>query len=335
MNHIDEEQQNTVPLNLEAHRLALEFAKEQHNAQKGKKVYYNTLAIYAVHSFLKWLRIESDLAQGESWNPGLRALFDVADLVLPGLGKLECRRILPGENDCVLPIEVTDDRIGYVGVKFEDKLNEVHIVGFIPEINSLEPPERLRLVDFQPIEVLIDKIYLLESKKIGVQAFLPRKEQTLVDLRQWFEDIFEVGWHTVETLFGTSAVSQSVGVRETGFLREKLSYDPAFSVTRAKQVDLGIRLSGHPLALIVTIAPQTDGQTYIRLRLRPSGGQICLPPGVRLTVFDESGTTSPDLGAQARDADDWIQLQFRGDPGEEFRVEVTFEDASITEYFMI
>ena len=113
MNDI-EEQQVPVPLNLEAHRLALEFAKEQRNPQKGKKVYLNTLAVYAVHSFLKWLQIDSDLTQGESWNPGLRALYDVADLVLPGIGKLECRRILPEENDCVLPLEVTDERIGYV-----------------------------------------------------------------------------------------------------------------------------------------------------------------------------------------------------------------------------
>jgi len=193
MNHI-EEQQNTIPLNPEAHRLALKFAKEQHNLQKSKKVYLNTLAIYAVHSFLKWLRIDSDLTQGESWNPGLRTLFDVADLVLPGLGKLECRRILPGEMDCVLPIEVTDDRIGYVGVKFDENLEEVHIVGFIPEVDSSEPPERLRLLDFQPIEVLIDKVYFLESRASSVQVSLLERKQIPVKLRQWFNSTFETGW---------------------------------------------------------------------------------------------------------------------------------------------
>lgn len=153
-----ENQQISVPLNPEAHRLALEFAKEQHNPQKGKKVYLNTLAVYAVHSYLKWLRIDSDLTQSDSWNPGLRALFDVADLVLPGIGKLECRRILPEEMGCVLPIDVTDDRIGYVGVKFEEELKKVYLVGFISEIDSLEPPERPGIEDFQPIEALAEKI---------------------------------------------------------------------------------------------------------------------------------------------------------------------------------
>ncbi|PHM06717.1 DUF1822 family protein, partial [Nostoc sp. 'Peltigera malacea cyanobiont' DB3992] len=75
-------------------------------------------AVYAVHSYLKWLNIETALNQGDSWHRGLRAIFDVADLVLPGVGKLECRPVLPDEAAIVLPPIMTQERIGYVAVQF-------------------------------------------------------------------------------------------------------------------------------------------------------------------------------------------------------------------------
>ncbi len=51
--------QITVPLGIEAHRKAQQFAAEQATPQKRKRVYLNTLAVYAVHNFLNWLKIET------------------------------------------------------------------------------------------------------------------------------------------------------------------------------------------------------------------------------------------------------------------------------------
>jgi hypothetical protein len=58
-----------------------------------------------------------------------------------------------------------------------------------------------------------------------------------------------------------------------------------------------------------------------------------LPTGVQLKVLDNSGAVF--LEAQARSADNYIQLQFRGDLQEEFSVQVTFNDMSIKENFVI
>ena len=125
----------TVPLGSLAHALARPFAAEQITPQKGKKTYLNTLAIYAVHTYLKWLQIETEISQGDSWHPLKRALFDVADLVIPGVGKLECRPVLPGETAFSLPPEVTEDRIGYVAVQFNERLNEVQLLGFVRAVD--------------------------------------------------------------------------------------------------------------------------------------------------------------------------------------------------------
>lgn len=58
-----------IPLGSEAHKWAQQFATEQTTPQKGKKVYLNTLAVYAVHTYLSWFQIETNLAQSDSWQP--------------------------------------------------------------------------------------------------------------------------------------------------------------------------------------------------------------------------------------------------------------------------
>ena len=50
-----------IPLEQTARNLALQFASEQANPQKGKRVYFNTLAVWAVNYFLEWMELETDL----------------------------------------------------------------------------------------------------------------------------------------------------------------------------------------------------------------------------------------------------------------------------------
>lgn len=70
-----------VSLNREAHEKALEFAVNQSTPELGKRVDLNTLAVYAVHSFLGWMEIETDLNASDSWNPFLGSIVDTADML--------------------------------------------------------------------------------------------------------------------------------------------------------------------------------------------------------------------------------------------------------------
>jgi hypothetical protein len=155
-----------IPLQLssEAYACAKKFAGEQATTWKAKQVYLNTLAIYAVQSYLQWMEFETDPSQGDSWNPGIRALFDVADLVLPGIGKLECRPILPGETVISLPQEVTEERIGYVAVQFEEKLDQVKLLGFYPLVDRENPPEVIQLTELKSFESLIERLEELQTE---------------------------------------------------------------------------------------------------------------------------------------------------------------------------
>ncbi|CAD5990403.1 hypothetical protein PCC9214_05787 [Planktothrix tepida] len=155
----------TIQLTKKAHEDAQKFASKQANSQKVKQVYLNTLAVYAVYDFLEWLKIQTDLNAGDSWNSLIRSFHNVADLVIPNLGKLECRPVLPGETVISLPPEVSEDRIAYVGVQFQEQLNEVELLGFYPTIDPQAPLEEIKIANLQPIETLIDYLDRLESAK--------------------------------------------------------------------------------------------------------------------------------------------------------------------------
>ena len=327
-----------VPLGGEAHRFAQQFAAQQATPQKGKRVYFNTLAVYAVNSYLKWLQIETSLGQSDSWHPGKRAVFDVADLALPGIGKLECRPVLLGETACYLPPEVTENRIGYIGVQFGESLEEVQLLGFAPAVDAVNPPEELQIADFQPLDALIESISQLKAaididnvsspQQVGVDPVVVRENavspnQTPVNLSRWLQNVFEGAWQSLESFLGTANLAWSF----------RRSDRPETIVRGGKLIDLGIQLAGHPVALVVTLIPEADQKLNVILQLHPTASQTYLPQSTRLTVLDKSGEIF--LEVQARSADNFIQLQFSGIAGERFSVEVALGVASIREDFVI
>lgn len=317
----------TVPLTRKAHTFARGFAAEQATAKKGKQVFFNTLAVYAMYTYLQWLRVETDLNQSQSWNPAARVFVNASDLFIPNVGSLECCPVLPGEKAFSISPDLIGDRIGYAVVELGEDFNEVRLVGFIKAVDTSDTSEEMLIADIQPMETLLDCIPSNVVEQSPVSAN--------VKLSQWFQNVFEAGWQTVETLFSGTAANPIFSFRSADFLSERGLYDPALSISCAKKIDLGIRLVGHPIALIVTIAPQVDEKTYIRLWLCPSGNQNYLPPGLQMIVCDKTGASYPGLTAQARSADNWMQLQFKGQSGEHFSVKLVFNDASITEYFVI
>ena len=305
-----------IGLTNEAHYLAKQAAIEQATPQKGKQVYMNTLAVWAVNIYLQGLKVSTDLSQSFSWIPGMRSLYDVADLFIPGVGFLECRPVLPGENVVSVPLGATD-RFGCVAVQFSESLQEVQLIGFI-EINDLEP-EPVSLTALRPVETLFDHICL---QPVNAK---PRK----IDVNQWFQNIFTNGWQTLETLLSTQVANPVTNIRSI----ELKEADELIRVETAKLIDLGIQLSGQPFSLIITIVILNNEERDVRVRLHPTGDQICLPPGLELIVLEETGAISQQT--KARNADNYMQLAFFGTRGESFGIEVVLADASITEYFLL
>ncbi|MCA1994900.1 MAG: DUF1822 family protein [Coleofasciculus sp. S288] len=288
----------TVPLISSAHQLARQFAAEQSTPEKGLRVYLNTLAVWAVHRYLQWLAYEPDLSVSDSWNPSLRALFDVADLVLPNLGKLECRPVLPGETVITLPSEVMQDRIGYVAVQFGLSTESVELLGFAPA--TVNQAEVLPIVDLQPLEAMLEYLDGLE---------LP------VQLSRWLQNRFEAGWQPVEDVLALPVAMRLAPVR------------------RAKQIELETDFSRHALVLVLTLQPEDRETLVINLQLCSVDEQIALPSQLKLQVLTESGDIFREITAS--ETDTFLQYEFAGQWGERFSVKVVLGSASFTEAFAI
>lgn len=304
-----------IPLGKDAHQKAEEFAAEQDSVEKGKQVYLNTLAVYAVNNYLKWLKVETALHQSDSWDWRIRTFFDVADLMLENVGKLECRPLLPGMDALVLPQEVTRERIGYVAVRFSERLDCVEILGFAPARAILGHSEVIAINKLQSLDVLIDTI---------------NQRKNLVNLCQWFEGIFDRGWQSPELVFAGDFRSSKLRHRwrSAATATRKDNDYVTNSISRAKVVDVG-----RQIILLIELTPTNSEVFDIRLRVYPAEDTVHLPSDLQLTIFDESGNAC--MKAQSEAADDWMQLEFACQHEEKFSVELKLGKACITEEFVV
>ena len=144
-----------VPLGIEAHKQAKKLASVQATVSTGKRVYLNSLAVYAVNSYLTWVKVTTDLTASDSLNPALASLFNVADLLIPNVGRLECRPVLPEQKFIALPPEAIEDRIGFIGVQFRESLDFAELLGFAPALDITNPPRTIIIVGIDSFRKLI------------------------------------------------------------------------------------------------------------------------------------------------------------------------------------
>ena len=290
-----------IPLSRCAHKLAEEFAAEQYSLEKSKKVYLNTLAVYAVHSYLTWLNIKTTLT-GDSWHKSLRATFDAADLEVVNVGKLECLPVLPGKKTISLPPEATIDRIGYVVVQFHQKFDAVKLLGFISINAILEQSEIIKLNDLRPLEALLETIHI-------------------VNLRQWLEGIFKQDWQVPELLI-------SHNLRGTAITDPLTLESKSQSVSRAKVINVGKQV-----VLMVQLTSNIVDVFDIRVRTYPGEDETHLPADLQLVILDEDH--NPCMEVQSRNIDNWIQLEFSCEHEEKFGVMLMLGDTTIKENFVV
>ncbi|MDZ7959845.1 MAG: DUF1822 family protein [Aulosira sp. DedQUE10] len=308
-----------LPIAQVARTTAQKFASQQPTPEKATQVRLNTLAVWVVNEYLQMMEIATDLTASDSWNPVMRLFADVADLAMPAFGRLECRPVGVLENTCSVPPETWEERIGYVVVQIDESLQEARLLGFVPSVAAQELP----LSQLQSPEAFIEHLGQLRQSPTS----------TLVNLSRWFAGLFESGWQSVEALWNVQEPQLAYAFRSPETFEQEMHKQQETITRRAKLMDFGIQIANKPLMLIVELCPQSDEKTHIRLQLHPTGNLLYLPLGVQLTVLDESGAVF--LEAQARSADNYIQLQFRGDTREIFSVKVALNDISITEQFVI
>ncbi|NEQ13565.1 MAG: DUF1822 family protein [Moorea sp. SIO3E2] len=308
MNNLTEKLTFSVPLTRDWYQLAETFSREQHEPDKAQDVYLNTLAVYAVNFYLQCMEVETDLPASDSSNPALRSLMNVSDLMVKGWGKLECRPVLPGDLVCDIPPESRQDRVGYVVVEIHKPSNQAKLLGF----SKTAVEGSLDISKIESLEQLINQL----------PEPLPELESNVVKLLEWLKGNFEVGWQSVSDL-----------------LSPKLR--PAFRNTedqqeRAKLIDLfdlGLELAGNPVVLIITIRKIDKETASVRAQIYPKGEALTLPPNLKLSVLTATGDIFTEV--TARSNDEFIQYQFNAQQGDNFGIQVSLGEASVTERFQV
>ena len=316
-----------LPITQAARTIAQQFATQQPTPHKAEQVLLNTLSVCVVNDYLQMMGIPTNLAASDSWNPIVRLCSDVADLEVPGIGRLECRPLRSTEQICHIPPEVWSDRIGYVMVQIDESLREASLLGFTPSVATLELP----INQLRSPEDLIDRLQELMHPTTAPASSLNHSfRSTQANLSQWLNNVVEAGWQTVETLLTPPESNLAFSFR--GDLVAPELKKPEAAVRKAKLIDLGIENTDIFVALVVEINPESEGKTNILLQVHPMGNQTYLPPSLQLIVLDDGSTF---LEAESRNADDYVQLEFSGTPGEQFSVRVALGNASIQEDFVI
>ncbi|AFZ56097.1 DUF1822 family protein [Anabaena cylindrica FACHB-243] len=373
MNYPTEQQSISIPISAKLRDTALKFAQEQPNQEKAKLVYLNTLAVQVVNNYLQMLDISTAIEASHSWDCWGRMGGDVADLLLTGIGHLECRYIRTGEEVCYIPPEVSNDRFGYVIVEINQTCQEGKIIGFLPEVTTTE----INLKQLQPLELLIEHYHQFSGVKLRqwLEGIYTSQWQSIEELalqkipQLAFRSLkvrgFEIDtpkkvWQVVEQLYPQrswekilpSRLLPNSDVEVTDILvyllqttnDEEIRWTlaevlwtiaPNHPVITARRImDLGMQLAGNSVALMVAILPKIDKTFAVLLRVYPMGNRLYLPADLLLSGLYENG--QPFLEVKAREQkDNYIQLKFCAELGEKFQIRVTLNNATITEKFVI
>lgn len=301
-----------VALSVQDHLYAAQFAARQANPRKGKQVYLNTLAVCAVNTYLQWLSVKTRLDLGDCWNAGMRSLFNVADLVLPNLGKLECLPVLPNEDSLTIPLETLEDRLGYIAVRFDGQLKQVYLSGFL-SAKAVTPS--------------VSSVPLMELRSLDVLSDTLEWRRKCVNLQQWFKELFSDEWQPVSTILAASSVAlRSVGPSGA------TDTDEQRIVSRGKVLKLQ---QGERSESVILVVKMTEAKEEIELRLQlyPEPNKEYLPSGLRVSIYDE--TEKLCMEAQTGLSDDGVQLEFSCLPHEGFRLDLSLGDFYLSEQFVV
>lgn len=145
-----------VPLTSKAFKLAESFKNQYSNPNKSQQVYLNVLAVYAVNFYCECLGIETDLEASDSLNSVTQVFDNYSDLDIVGVGKVECRPVLPEDKHCYLPVTAWENRIGYIPVEIDESLKEATLLGFYPPYNQEEDGEVFPLDNLSSLSAFID-----------------------------------------------------------------------------------------------------------------------------------------------------------------------------------
>lgn len=225
-----EESAAILPIKASARQLADRYASEHPNPIRAEQIRRNTLAVNIVSNYFQMFGITTDPNASESNKLIDRLCDDVADLVVLGVGRLECRPTLPDSTTCYVPSNTWEDRKAFIIVCLDEPNREATILGFITEVTTEEIP----LISLQPIDDLFDVLVNAQTAPLSPwrqpifisewlvktgSAALDAMDKTLQNVRNVTDSFADLNneWEVLQNFLGLNL--SSVGLSPTRDLR--------------------------------------------------------------------------------------------------------------------
>ncbi|MGB3653339.1 MAG: DUF1822 family protein [Rivularia sp. (in: cyanobacteria)] len=154
--------------------------------------------------------------------------------------------------------------------------------------------------------------------------------QSLVNLSQWWSGLFEESWQSIENIL----TPQMPNLSYAGATRRNTKSSD-FAVRRGKLFDFGLLLNHQRFALTINMRLEENQEIGVLAQIRTQN-EYCLPQGLKLKVTLNHNTDRAETEeAIAREYDQIIQLAFSEAHGKQFKVEAIYQDAVVTEEFVL
>lgn len=139
-----------------------------------------------------------------------------------------------------------------------------------------------------------------------------------VPLSKWLSDVVDSAWHSLEFLLQNAPSAC-------------MARTPLVGCWKTKQIDLPTKEVETSVFLVANVSSQQDDR--IRIIIRVYSITQYVPYQLELAILDELGGAL--LQAKARNTDNYIQLAFTGAQSDVFSVQLSLQDVSVKEDFVI
>jgi Protein of unknown function (DUF1822) len=355
--------QQSIPIELPeaAHAWARLFSSKQADVPRGKQVYLNTLSVFAVDDYLQSFGIRTNLEGSNSWYPSVMTPENSADLELFGIGKVECRLVLPTQTELVLPNSARFDRIAYLAVRLDEFLESVSILGYLPhepnrdfncaiDLSALQPidnltnylEEMLSLTKLHEAEEIIDPLGFDLSEAPLAEVAPVLSIESIASSTEKLKKIGESGWQDLKKLWAD--VRAAIGIEGTDLLMP----DMAFRRTNSQGASLTFGANAEDVNLptsswnlrdgfiesqvtILILELEQDYQDSDKVRICievKSANETLLPEGICLEIFSPSERLGNPVISQLDNI--IIKRKFTINRGILLEIRVTFNNECIT-----
>jgi hypothetical protein len=324
-----------VPLNIADRETAEVFA-----AQAGpfsERVRRNTLAVLAVQRYLSWQGIATNLPGADSWHPALRLAADVADLPLPGLGRIECRVVTAGTTEVEIPLEASTDRSAYMLLELLEQPQSARLIGGFMAKGKVV--SSLHLNQLEDMDDFIDNLIFQPSLSPAIHNLLGLGLQ---EVKAMLDSIKRFGETQADRIYSEASrvlepsllsLRQSPPRSSSRFLMIKTSEEdiqPHQSLELSSPAHKN-SLDEQEVSLFLLLIKKTDrpdGRVDTSIQLRRVLNDLPLPKGISLAVF----TSQRQLGSVSisNAGDTGIQREFIINKNTPLTIRVEFESWSET-----